>query len=523
MEQQNNNPAVQNQKIAKEDSILLYQVRQNFGIFAGISLIFALAFTSLFYKASIGFNTLLFTVVIVILLWAVMEKLELPVKKVTAVYYLGALLLGLSTMLSANGSIQFLNIIGMLMLLDLSLIHQFNEAIEWNFLNHLKKMFGLFFYCLGSLAMPFADFNKFLGKTRLMKNNILRNILWGLLISVPILAIIVTLLSSADLLFADMTQKLQNMIVSSDAIVVCLMTLLGFLACYSIICGAAGSADFSRETTGIKQAEPTFAITVMSLLTAVYLFFCVIQVVYLFSGGLFILPGQYTFAEYARRGFFELVAVTVINLGFLLISNLFFRKSKILQIVLLVMSLCTYIMIASAAYRMSMYISAYHLTFLRLLVLLFLLMDSFVLAGLVISLFHQKFPLFGYCVAVVSVCYITFSFLRPDYLIASYYVAHKNEMTAEDLVFLTTELSYDAAPVVLPLLTDMKSGEMITDTNVAFTEDMGYGYVSGDQLKDRIIYYDTNLEQVAGSMGIRGFNLSYDIALRYQKKYPMTK
>ena len=187
-------------------------------------------------------------------------------------------------------------------------------------------------------------------------------------------------------------------------------------------------------------------------MSALYAVFCTIQLIYLFADGLFTLPTEFTFAEYARSGFFELLAVTIINISLMLICNTIFKDNKLLRFLICFMTSCTYIMIASATYRMLLYISAYHLTFLRIFVLLVLFIDVFILAGIMISQYKKEFPLFRYCVIVISFCYIAFSFTKPDYFIASYLEQHKNVLSMDDMVYLVNDLSLDAAPIVIPLI-----------------------------------------------------------------------
>lgn len=79
--------------------------------------------------------------------------------------------------------------------------------------------------------------------------------------------------------------------------------MFGFLACYCILCGFASKVGL-QEKKALGKADASIAITFMTLLTLVYAVFCVIQVVYLFANGLLVLPDGFTFAEYARRGFF---------------------------------------------------------------------------------------------------------------------------------------------------------------------------------------------------------------------------
>ncbi len=65
------------------------------------------------------------------------------------------------------------------------------------------------------------------------------------------------------------------------------------------------------------------------------------------------------------------------------------------------------------------------------------------------------FPLFKYCITVVTVLYIAFSFSRPDYFIAKYNIAQmlekertESERPDYDTLYLLG-LSADAAPAIL--------------------------------------------------------------------------
>ena len=62
---------------------------------------------------------------------------------------------------------------------------------------------------------------------------------------------------------------------------------------------------------------------------------------------------------------------------------------------MLLVSLCTYVMLASAVYRMVLYVQQYQLTFLRILVLWFLAMLFVLMAGVVILIFNRDFPCSG--------------------------------------------------------------------------------------------------------------------------------
>lgn len=123
----------------------------------------------------------------------------------------------------------------------------------------------------------------------------------------------------------------------------------------------------------------------------------------------------------------------------------FFRENMILRVILTIMCGCTFVMIISSGYRMMMYIGEYYLTFLRVLVLWFLIVLALIMTGMVISIHKKRFPLFHYIVAVVAVMYIGFSFSRPDVIVAKYDIAHWKD--TYDLNYLMYGASsIDAAP-----------------------------------------------------------------------------
>ena len=171
-----------------------------------------------------------------------------------------------------------------------------------------------------------------------------------------------------------------------------------------------------------RTGEPMLAITVTSVLSIIYLIFSGIQIVYLFFGNME-LPYHYTYAEYAREGFFQLLFVCLMNLALVLICLGRFKENKILKTILTVISLCTYIMIASSAMRMIMYIRCYALTFLRIFVLWSLAVIFLLMTGVVISIYKERFPLFKYSMVLVTVLYLGLSFSHPDYWIAKYNIA----------------------------------------------------------------------------------------------------
>ena len=205
------------------------------------------------------------------------------------------------------------------------------------------------------------------------------------------------------------------------------------------------------KTAEKKQLPVALALPALSLLCAVYVLFCGIQVVYLFAGHA-ALPEGFTYAQYARQGFFQLLAVCALNLLLVLGVLLHFPEQRALKALLLFFSLCTFVMIASSGMRMLLYIQEYKLTFARILVLWTLAVLSLLLCGIVAQIARRGFPLFRYGFTVFCLCYAVLALARPDYWTAQYNLSRIDWNTIEEesgaeLWRLGEALSLDAMPV----------------------------------------------------------------------------
>ena len=282
-----------------------------------------------------------------------------------------------------------------------------------------------------------------------------------------------------------------------------------------------------RDKIGVAKEgthEPIIAITAMGLLTLVYLLFSVIQILYLFTNNMS-LPDDMTYAEYARQGFFQLMFVSVLNVILVLICHAIFSKSTVLNIVLTIMSACTYVMIASSALRMTMYIKAYDLTYMRILVFAALAVLAVVLAGVIVRIYADRFPLVRYSMFVIVTVYIIVSFLRPAYLVARYNLENQDP---KDVDFrYVTSLGADGAEEVYEFIVD----NYMTGQDDDYYEYDNYQYddyynkynnykdIKGFSY-DRMEWYFNSIRDTYKEKGaIRGFNFSRNKAEKYAKRF----
>lgn len=187
-----------------------------------------------------------------------------------------------------------------------------------------------------------------------------------------------------------------------------------------LVISALCRGNLKEEIKEPARFGTPIAVTIFIMIDIVYVIFSGIQLLFLFIGVPIV---QYEYAEYAREGFFELLFVALINFFLVLFCNKHFAKNTILKVVMTITCLCTFVMIASSAYRMQMYVQAYHLTFLRLFVLWFLLLLFFFMVGSTVSIYKENWNSFRYCLFVLTCFYTVFALSNADGLIARYNVA----------------------------------------------------------------------------------------------------
>lgn len=422
----------------------LDKMLDNFQFFGIGCILYGIFFTGCLYYGFHGISLpVLSAVTMGMLLW-VFRYLGIQAKRSIWFYFGAWEILSISNCLTGNRTIIFFNTCGMVLLFLSFLFTHFCDTSGWGFGKYLWEMFLVPFISLGYLGYPFKALERYFDKKEKGTSATAKYIWLGILIAIPLLLIIVGLLVSADAVFRNLfVEVFSDIHFPKHPFYLLMLLTTGILGSYALLAYFAdGRIEDSVEEKG--KWEPVVGITFLSIITVIYLIFSVIQISYLFLGS-FQLPEGYTYAQYAREGFFQLLFVCLINLVIILICISHFKENIALKVILTIFSGCTVIMIASSAMRMILYIESYQLTFLRILVLWALAVISILLIGCMITIYKSRFPLFQYAMIVVTVFYIIFSLAKPDYLIAKYNLTYEKEKV--DLVYLAS-LSSDAVPAM---------------------------------------------------------------------------
>lgn len=426
---------------------------RHFQFFGMGSFLYALFYTFCLYHNASGITYPFFVGGTLFFFFLSLKKSGISAKKDSVFYVVSLMLLGISTACTDASNIIILNKIGIFVLSFVLMLHNFYSDDSWNLSTYILRICRLLLGSVNIIGRPFSDLHLYLNKrkeTGPAKNSKVKYILLGLVISVPLLFFVILLLCSADVVFSSVMSSVFDIDIPANLFGIGFSVLFAFFASYCIIT-YLGKRNMKENVPDKRTGEPVLAITVTSVLSVIYLIFSGIQVVYLFFGNME-LPYHYTYAEYAREGFFQLLFVCLLNLALVLICLGRFKENKILKAILTVISLCTYIMTASSAMRMIMYIRCYALTFLRIFVLWSLAVIFLLITGVVISIYKEKFPLFKYSMVLVTVLYLGLSFSHPDYWIARYNIScipNLNEWECYGDGYYLSGLSADAAPVLL--------------------------------------------------------------------------
>ena len=278
----------------------------------------------------------------------------------------------------------------------------------------------------------------------------------GLLAVSPVLVVFGVLFAEADPLFASTFRSAFDWNLSGLAPHVAVVGAAGWIAT-----GLLRGAVQDREGRGITRGPAggiTRFVTVGTALGGIiglFLIFVLLQTRYLFGGVALVMePGGFSPAEYARRGFFELVGVTALTLPVLLVADWALNQrnrsdvARFRGLALLLLGLLGVIVI-SALSRMALYTGMYGLTELRVYVTAFMLLLCVIFVWFAMTVLRGNRPAFMRGSLIAAGCAVAaLNALDPDALIARVNLGRASTAVPVDVAYLAS-LSADAVPVLL--------------------------------------------------------------------------
>lgn len=460
----------------------------------GIGLLVGVGGTILFYDRLVGLSAFIFMLLCAGALFAVTRAAHIRLNERNA--WVLVPLLGFALMLAFRDDplIGFLNGMSVLALAGLTL-HYLTATRPLDTESFAAQTGHV--VAAGIMVLPMGviqtgDAWGWLRDNRKQSGRTVTSVVRGLAFAAPVVLIFGVLLSSADQVFARAMNDAWAALglnISEDAFGRLAMT--GFLTLLSA--GALAysvthhqqpeavplvkSSPATEELTegevadlpapppskaAIEKQKPAFSISiiessiVLGSVVALFAAFVVIQFRYFFGGQSNIAAEGFTYAAYARRGFFELAAVSTLTLGLALIldrvtirqgrENLLFRGLTVAMVAL------TSVMLVSAWQRMQLYEEAYGFTQLRVYTQMSMVWLGVLFAFFLLALFRLRLQVFSLGMLVVIIGYLaSLNLLNVDRFIADRNIdRYQAGAAAElDIAFLNT-LSADAVPSILP-------------------------------------------------------------------------
>ena len=373
------------------------------------------------------------------------------------------------------------------------------------------------FYAL--CAIPFGNFGKLCkmikgGFRKKQGSKGVMSAIVGVLLALPVCLFVGTLLKDADAAFAYFWQRFALILYPMDFLILFFQIVISVpvsFYLYGLIYGAVkrknqgvvGREEASEMLVKAKALPYPMVIGGITPLLALYLLFFFSQTAYFLSAFRGILPQDMVYAEYARRGFFELCAVSMINLCFLAVL-VFFTKGQrsgpepgkaakkpisavVYSCMLTVFSLA---MIIISLSKMFLYIHIYGLTPLRVYTSWFMVFLLAVFLSVFIRIAAPSFNVVKYIVSTAMVMFLLLCYADTDRVIAWYNVeGYRSGKLAQLDVPLLGQLGSSATGYLIAVIEDdsmdpaskQEAREILRGRLQAYENgDGGSGYSGGD-------------------------------------------
>ncbi len=291
-------------------------------------------------------------------------------------------------------------------------------------------------------------------------------VLVGLLCSLPLSIPVLFLLKSSDTMFADRMEALFDMFPSFEFRYVWELLLAVPIWLYLFGGFAAMQNKHTMPWFDMKKGRVLPAIlgyTTVTPICVFYVMYIAVQFNYFTAAFGGTLPEEYSYATYARKGFFELCAVAVINLCVIAGMNLFLKRkedgnpSVAMKVYCTLLSGFTVLLIVSALSKMVLYINEMGMTPLRIYTSWFML----VLVVFFVLIIVAQFTRLKFCRAAFAGFAFMFAILcfsNVDGMIAKYNVNAYRTGRLETVDFGVLEDLGDVALIHVKHLAEAEDG-----------------------------------------------------------------
>lgn len=369
--------------------------------------------------------------------------------------------IGASFIITTNVSVRFWSFVVTVLLYLVWFTSLTGDVKESGDLGILKKIFAPFFkgalfnlpVCMKSLFVINIKNSKKFGM-----------IVGGLAVSVPFVAVVVSLLISSDEAFSGMVTLIFGNIISGIFKIVFGLGLSVFIISYGLSLKKEKAEEI--KPLGFDGVDSTFITAFLSTFSVCYLAYLFSQLAYFFSAFKGFLPENYKIADYARRGFFEMSIIAAINFALIFFTVVATRKKDgkltvILKILCTFIGVFTLIIISTAISKMVLYIGSFGMTVLRLTTSAFMVFLAVAFISLILRIYIPKIKVIRTGIITAAIVLLILGTVNVNSVVAKYnYEAYKHRILKQ----IDVGTLYDVGAEGVPYLVNLSNGA--TNSNV---------------------------------------------------------
>ena len=332
--------------------------------------------------------------------------------------------------ITSNGLIRFMSLISMTVLSAVWFMYLVKVPTAHNDFGVANNIAVPFFKSF-TVSLP-STIAAFFRSNPTTKRGSMGKIMLGVLCSVPVLVIVVPLLMLSDAAFTGLISKLLGDSFFTFFKVIVGLVLSVFILSYCFTLKKRELPNCVGKNLGF--IDSTIVTSFLSVISFCYLGYLFAQLAYFFSAFKGILPKDYEFtlSNYARRGFFEMCIIAVINfvLIYLVLTLAKKKNEKICvsgRLLCGFMGLFTLLIISTALSKMILYIGEYGMTKLRIYTSMFMLFLGIVFIALILRTFFLKARVLKVAIVTAAAVIALMGIFNVNSVIASYnYNAYMN-------------------------------------------------------------------------------------------------
>lgn len=375
----------------------------------------------LFWKQDLGISVLLFTIPII---WITTKLLKGNIKNKKALLIsIPIIVLSSTYFIFDNLTFYLINIVLIPILYLIMVIWAISDfQIKSIIYKIILMIFEPLNYIGDVIRAVLKEFNpkekdEQIGEKK-EKNNIFKAVCFTGIIAL----IVIGLLCSADNEFAKIFStifkdiNIFNVSELTGRIIIIIIAFFYFAGFFmNMLDKENGLKEFEKDEKAEKKESYTIRMMI-TVLNLVYLVFCFTQIKVLFT------EQNIKYSEFARKGFFQLMIVSLINIVMILKANNKNlreneKQDKYKKTMCIVMVIFTLIIIISAFARMTLYQQNYGYTRLRILVDYTLITEIILLIPTIIYILKNKIDLIKTYFVIIITMYCLVNFINIDKII----------------------------------------------------------------------------------------------------------